>query len=402
MSTRAFRAFFAVFPLLLGRSAHAQSAFAPDAPAADIDEFDLGDEWVDSGSEGGWYAPWNPLVDAEQGGFRLDISGGIGLGTERAAAQDDSLPASPPAQVGARQEYYALATLQIPFDRLFGGGAGYPETERRGGEATLLLAQGGGGGDEGKSLEKRKSSDAPESKSGAVSSLPITSDEGQAATEERVAHETREVSAEDNGGARTLGEYELERMFTPELSLLLVREIADRVTAALGGAEGRIRSLIRRSRLSGLSPELRLRGVLGFDRATSTEESVGIYPGDTTVRGGRDSLAEARLTFRLDRLVLGDGEPSLERQRIDLAAERRKLIQEALELLFDWRLRSSRASDISLPEGERIEAAIEAESALSELHLLTGGWFQGIPTVRRLSRDIPNSGPNREQSAPPR
>jgi hypothetical protein len=145
-----------------------------------------------------------------------------------------------------------------------------------------------------------------------------------------------------------------------------------------------------------------LRGVLGFDRATSTEESVGIYPGDTTVRGGRDSLAEVRLTFRLDRLVLGDGEASLERQRTELLEDRRKLIRDALDVFSDWRRSSVRARDVSLPPDERVDATIDAERALSELYLLTDGWFQGEVTVRKIARDVPSSGRTASEMTPSR
>lgn len=371
-------------------------------PPENLDEFDLGDEWVDESYEGGWFSPGGPLFVPDSGGLRLDLSGGIGFAEKREEGQDAALSASPAVGPrGGRQEYYAMATLQVPLERFSGGGSRYLAARQLESGRPLILAQYDGESQRVSPSEKKKSPAPAEGTAEAAppsSSAPEKSPSGDASAEGA----PREASSDDEHAVEAFGEYDLERLFTPALTLLVAREVSERVTAALGGAEGRIRSLIRRSRLSGLSPELRLRGVLGFDRTTSTEESVGIYPGDTTVRGGQDSLAEARLTFRLDRLVFGDGEPSLERQRIDLSAERRKLAGQALKLLFDWRLASSQANDVSLPPEKRVEASIESEAALAELHLLTGGWFRGVPTLRSLLRELPNSGSRRDQEAPSR
>src|SRR5690606_12081953 len=176
---------------------------------------------------------------------------------------------------------------------------------------------------------------------------------------------------------------------SPELVFLVSRQIAAHVGGAEQAVDQRLQSLVRRSRYSGLSPELRMRGVLGFDRTTSTKDSVGIYPGDTTTRGARDSLAEVRLTFRLDRLVLGDKEDSIERQRIQLVTNRRKMVAEAVDLFMQWRLSSVRATDESLPPDDRLRAQVQAEANLAQLHLLTGGWFQGERTLRELATDLP-------------
>lgn len=373
MGTRVLSVFLSALPLLFSQRAVAQSQ--------DFDEFDLGNEWVDAEKEGGWFTPFTPLFAPDTGGFRLDISGGIGIDSERRDAQQSSESARDRAS--AHQDYYALATLEIPFDRLFGSGSGGPRLSQK--DEPRLLAQyvgTGSGGDESRD-------DAPRSDDEDASrgTRKQADDAGEHGPDQALDAEPLVMAPEEGAGSEPL-----DRL-TPEAALLIAREIASRVAVTMDGAERRIRSLIRRSRWSGLSPELRLRGVLGFDRATSTEEPVGIYPGDTTVRGGRDSLAEARLTFRLDQLVLGDGEASLERQRVELAEDRRKLVKEALSLFSGWRRASVRAEDVSLPPDDRIEAAIDAESALGELSLLTDGWFEGQRTVRQLSRQLPSAGP---------
>lgn len=403
MSIRAFAASWSVLLLLLSRSGLAQSA--------DVDEFDLGNEWVDSGNEGGWFAPWTPLLTPDTGTIRLDLSGGIGIDRSQRARPD--VLDSGHARRSARQDYYALATLEVPLDRLFPGGrassrgswgsrkdeqqllAQYemdePEGRSRGaadaGVGSSLLDVPSSRTNEPHAV-KEGSPDAPPDRAETDAETGPHGENGAAAYDSPSAQGRDDVAMDDP-----------QQLFPSDETTQVAREIAGRVAAALDGADGRMRSLIRRSRWSGLSPELRLRGVLGFDRATSREESVGIYAGDTTVRGGRDSLAEVRLTFRLDRLVLGDGESTLERQRIELAKDRRKLIKEALDLFSDWRLSHVRAQDVSLSPDERLVALIDAESALAELHLLTDGWFQGIKTLRQLARESPNAGRSGSEAA---
>lgn len=394
MSIRAFAVSWSALLLLFPWSARAQSA--------DVDEFDLGDEWVAADNEGGWFAPWTPILAPDSGGFRLDLSGGIGFDAHRQADQQVVDPA--PTRLGSQKEYYALATLEVPLDRIFAGRGAHGSSGSFLQDDRLLLAQYGDAGSE-KADSNRRTHRTDVDASGTKPSEPRSTSDDPAAhlqgepEEEKDSAPHGPPSEKEPPNAQT---DDLEQHVTPEETVQVAREIADRVASALDGADGRIRSLVRRSRWSGLSPELRLRGVLGFDRATSTEEPVGIYAGDTTVRGGRDSLAEVRLTFRLDRLVLGDGESSLERQRIDLLEDRRKLIKEALSVFSDWRLSQARAEDISLPPDDRLKATIDAESALAELHLLTDGWFQGTTTLKQLSRQNPTSGPTRAQTAPVR
>lgn len=182
--------------------------------------------------------------------------------------------------------------------------------------------------------------------------------------------------------------------------------------SASGDAPGdnqrqRYDSLIRRSRSSGLMPELRLRGVAGFDRTTSAEEAVGIYPGETTTRGGRDSLLEARLTFRLDRLIFGDQEGSLERQRAAFIAERARRAESAVEAALDWLWATERSLDSSLFDDERTKWIQKASAALVRLHELTFGWFVGSQTLRSLgveqllSRDSPEANQGSGSISPP-
>ncbi len=347
--------------------------FSLESGAQDIevDDFDLGDHWVDDDAEGGWFSPFGPILTERSGSFRLDLSAGTGLYDVEQAAS--SSVEAEPTRWRLTQDYYAFATLQVPIDRLFTS-IGRLEPPPTRADTDIRLAQ--NVPVEERAPEVATSPEAPDRASGA-------SDEGE---EPPPDSQPRAERGKDGLSSSAVGAQAL----SPPVVRAVVREIAERVGAPLIGAERRLKSLVRRSRWSGLSPELRLRGVLGFDRTTSTEESVGIYPGDTTVRGARDSLAEVRLTFRLDRLVLGDGEDSLERQRIDLEEEQRKLLMRALEVFSKWRLAEARLEDASLPPDEHLEAVVDAESAMLELHLMTDGWFEGRESINRVANSLPD------------
>lgn len=171
--------------------------------------------------------------------------------------------------------------------------------------------------------------------------------------------------------------------------LRLVRETTSHLAAveATRVFEARLESLVRRSRHSGMVPELRLRGVYAFDQTTSLEDAAGIYPGETTTRGGRDSLLEARMTFRLDRLVFGDQESSLERQRVAVKEAEAKRVEVALDELLAWRLAERRSMSPALHPEEQLKAQGQAELALARLHIQTAGWFRGRGTTRALGID---------------
>lgn len=274
------------------------------------------------------------------------------------------------------QDYYAFATLQVPIDDLLGNRR-RPLVPPRIDADEVRLARNDEQEEDLDIVSPNASSERAERDE------PNAGERPGALSLSEDSHDPDESTPEDEQSI------EPPRP-SPALVRAVVREIAERVGTPLRGAELRLKSLVRRSRWSGLSPELRLRGVLGFDRTTSTEETVGIYPGDTTVRGARDSLAEVRLTFRLDRLVLGDGEDSLERQRIELEEERRELVEEALELFSTWRLAQAKSEDPSLPPDESLEALVDAESAALQLHLMTGGWFAGTESIDEVARRMPD------------
>lgn len=168
--------------------------------------------------------------------------------------------------------------------------------------------------------------------------------------------------------------------------LQLTRQLEERIRRGPHTLAGlsRLRSLERRSRHSGLVPELRLRGVLGVDQTTSSQDVGAVVPGETTLRGARDSLIEARLTFRLDHLVYGASEAALDRRRAQLLEQMRDEQKNAIARLIDWTRATRKMNDPGLLPEEMLEAADEQRAALLELNFLTDGWFEGSGTLREL------------------
>jgi hypothetical protein len=94
-----------------------------------------------------------------------------------------------------------------------------------------------------------------------------------------------------------------------------------------------------------------------------------------TQAGGSDLWAEARLLWRLDRLVFADEEVALARlsgQRIE--AELR-FATRVLKTLFEWQRARARAADPLLLPEERLLHQLGQMEAEAALDVLTSGWF---------------------------
>jgi hypothetical protein len=101
---------------------------------------------------------------------------------------------------------------------------------------------------------------------------------------------------------------------------------------------------------------------------------------------GTTTTIEARLTWRLDRLLFADDEPSLERLRLEREEARGRIGARVLELLFQWQraILDAAASDA----GSRAEAEADLHRLQAEvaLDVLTAGWFCVQPAVRPGAR----------------
>ncbi|HLV21748.1 MAG TPA: hypothetical protein VKZ49_12725 [Polyangiaceae bacterium] len=160
-----------------------------------------------------------------------------------------------------------------------------------------------------------------------------------------------------------------------ELTPSLVRAT---VAAALRAAgyrklERRFESLASRARVSAAFPELRLRGARGFDYTRRLSPTTA-DPYRYTEAGAADLLLEARLSWKLDRLLFADEEIAIERLRHSARAERRALVSRVIAALIAWQRAALDRAVAVLPE-ERLEAELRALAAVVELDLLTDGWF---------------------------
>lgn len=158
---------------------------------------------------------------------------------------------------------------------------------------------------------------------------------------------------------------------SPSAVRALVRAAWRAAGASVSDAE--VDAIARRARASALLPETRLRGTrndsgrLSFD---GSGDEVRVSDSD-----GATVTVEARLTWRLDRIVYADDEPSLERLRQDRQELRMRLAHRAVELLFQRE--RARLDARLVPEGSReaLDAEIRVFECESALDVLTDGWF---------------------------
>jgi len=183
---------------------------------------------------------------------------------------------------------------------------------------------------------------------------------------------------------------------TPRLARAAV-EAAWR-TAGLGNDDARLDAIVSRARLSGVLPETRLRAIR-YDAQT-------LYS-DTTVDTNRlrDSAGanvglEARLTWRFDRLLYAEDEPSFERMRLERHDARARIAGRVLEALFHWHrawleLRWAQAASREAreppnrPSRDETEAALRVMEAEATLDVLTAGWFTASRARFAVTKVIP-------------
>lgn len=132
---------------------------------------------------------------------------------------------------------------------------------------------------------------------------------------------------------------------------------------------------IHRSHLAGLLPELRLRGVHDTEARLSITDDDRTETSRTNDSRTGGMLVEARLTFRFDRLLYADDEPSLERVRDERRTLRLRILALVVEAYGKF-LRAEHARN-SAPEGslESEEAWLRAFEAQATLDALTDGAF---------------------------
>lgn len=366
------------FILVRAQTACAQDEELPfllgDRPTADS-------EWF-SAYDGSWDPGWDRSWTNSNAPWQLSLVAGA---TFKGSDQQSQAPGSVSPYTD-RRNYYAMAMLQVPLQEL-----GVPRTKKRREAQSNREAQ----SEETEAHAPHvASSDQPSAeKSELAAPQPSRLDPAQPAPTEPSRTSKSQSEQEialfplGSSGANSEGVTSSGRAKQARTELMsLVKKLLQRTRDAEGHAASmaHLTSLRRRSRSSGLVPELRLRGVIGFDQDVSQKDTGGLYPGDSTTRGGRDSLVEARLTFRLDRLVYGDQEATLFQKRRDLEVDAQKRARNSVHTLVEWMTALRRSRDESLLFDEWLKAQGEEQQALLSLYLATDGWFQGEATLQAL------------------
>jgi hypothetical protein len=151
-------------------------------------------------------------------------------------------------------------------------------------------------------------------------------------------------------------------------------------SAGIDADDERIDAMIARARASAALPEARFRALRLVDedqKTTAPVDALGTYSDGT----GTKLWLEGRLTWRLDRLLYADDEPTLERVRLERQEARARVAGRVLELLFAW---ARAAADVAgSPAGSRAEldAQLRWWEAEIALDVVTGGWFSRQPGV---------------------
>lgn len=152
------------------------------------------------------------------------------------------------------------------------------------------------------------------------------------------------------------------------------------VTAAwrasgLGVDDARIDAIVSRAHLSALLPETRLRAMRVFDQSARVVDTPAVDQQRFYDASAANLWLEARLTWRLDRLLYADDEPTLERVRIERQDARSRVSARVLEALFLWQRASIDVQGAREGTREHLEAALRALEAELALDVLTAGWF---------------------------
>jgi hypothetical protein len=165
----------------------------------------------------------------------------------------------------------------------------------------------------------------------------------------------------------------------PAVAIAVTTEVARScVRAALRTAgltdDHRLDSVAARARSSAALPELRLRAMrtLGETGRVSLSED---DPSRYVASGAATSVLEARVTFRLDRLLFADEEIVVERARLDRSEQRLRITAKVIQVLFGWQKAYAELQDPVLSSEDRLSAAVREAESSAILDMMTGGWF---------------------------
>ncbi len=179
-------------------------------------------------------------------------------------------------------------------------------------------------------------------------------------------------------------------------------DVAEAALVAQGcdDAWSRLEHLGTRNRVSALLPEVALRA--GRERDTALR----LTPTDTdpyryTMSGATNLLLEARLSWRLGRLLFSSEDLGIERLRLARSRERQRVVERTMSILFRWlRSQSELTSGRKLTSRQVRAAKWERTQAEMRLDVLTAGWFSAhTPSFASTSAAIPDKPTAPEPSA---
>jgi hypothetical protein len=111
------------------------------------------------------------------------------------------------------------------------------------------------------------------------------------------------------------------------------------------------------------------------DQSSRLALADGEDPRATGGTAGGSTWLEARVAWRLDRLLFADEETTVERLRLERQEARLRVATKALEHLARWQraqVEARLAPPGTLEAADALLRAVDAEGALD---VLTGGWF---------------------------
>jgi hypothetical protein len=189
--------------------------------------------------------------------------------------------------------------------------------------------------------------------------------------------------------------------FAERTRVVVTPSVARRAVAAawrasgLGVDDARIDSMVARARASAALPEARFRAM----RVVLDGSHAGVIPDDASTydTAGADMWLEGRLTWRLDRLLYADDEPTLERVRLERQDARTRVAGKVLDALFQWQ-RAWLSVHTSKPATrEATDATMRLIEAEAGLDVMTGGWFGAwVSRIKDEIRDETREGTGEE------
>lgn len=161
---------------------------------------------------------------------------------------------------------------------------------------------------------------------------------------------------------------------TPDVARQAVTE-AWRV-AGLGSNDASLDAMAARARWSAVLPEVRLRVLR---HVTDTTHTTGSDPATTDTPyysyDSNSSWVEGRMTWRLDRLLFAEEEPTIERLRLDRQEQRMRMAAKVIEQVSKWQRAHFDATQS--PDGslDKVDALMREMESSSALDVMTAGWF---------------------------